>query len=207
MAKMVKCKTCGADIAKTAKRCPQCGAQQHVGALSVCAIIIVVTIVAVLAIALSGGNPPEKVNGASAGDNSTSDLPKETTFAVGDVVALNNIEVTFVSCTESSGKGYYTPDSGNVFLFCEFAIENKSSKDISVSSIMSFEAYVDDYSTNMSITGTLAADKGQMDGTVAAGKKLSGVMGYEVPADWKTLEIRFTPDFWSGSDITFIANH
>lgn len=207
MAKMVKCKTCGADIAKTAKRCPQCGAQQHIGALSVCVIIIVVTIVAVFAIALSGGNSPEKVNGASTGDNSASDLPKETAFAVGDVVALNNIEVAFVSCTESSGKGYYTPDSGNVFLFCEFAIENKSSKDISISSIMSFEAYVDDYSTSMSITGTLAADKGQLDGTVAAGKKLSGVMGYEVPADWKTLEIRFTPDFWSGNDITFIANH
>ena len=72
---------------------------------------------------------------------------------------------------------------------------------------MSFEAYVDDYSTNMSMTGTFAADKGQMDGTVAAGKKMSGVIGYEVPADWKTLEIRFTPDFWSGNDITFIANH
>lgn len=112
-----------------------------------------------------------------------------------------------MSCTQSSGEGFYTPDSGNVFLFCEFSIENKSSKDISISSIMSFEAYVDDYSTNMSMTGTLAADKGQLDGTVASGKKMSGVIGYEVPADWKTLEIRFTPDFWSGNDITFIANH
>lgn len=200
MDKMTKCKTCGADIAKSAKVCPACGAKQKKPvALIVIAVFIAIGIIG----AALGGNSPEKVG--DTGTNSTA--PQQTEFAVGDVVSLKDIEVTFVSCTESSGKGYYTPDSGNVFLFCEFAIENKSNKDISVSSIMSFEAYVDDYSTNMSMTGTLAADKGQMDGSVAAGKKMSGVIGYEVPADWKTLEIRFTPDFWSGNDITFIANH
>lgn len=200
MDKMTKCKTCGADIAKSAKVCPACGAKQK---KPVVLIVIAVFIAIGIIGAALGGNSPEKVG--DTGTNST--IPQQTEFAVGDVVSLKDIEVTFVSCTESSGEGYYTPDSGNVFLFCEFAIENKSSKDISVSSIMSFEAYVDDYSTNMSMTGTLAADKGQMDGTVAAEKKMSGVIGYEVPADWKTLEIRFTPDFWSGNDITFIANH
>lgn len=34
MAKLITCKTCGAQIAKTAKRCPQCGAQQHIVALT-----------------------------------------------------------------------------------------------------------------------------------------------------------------------------
>lgn len=40
MAKLVRCKTCGAEIAKTARFCPNCGAQQHVGALSACAVIM-----------------------------------------------------------------------------------------------------------------------------------------------------------------------
>ena len=31
-------------------------------------------------------------------------------------------------------------------------------------------------------------DKNQLDGTVAPGKKMNGVIGYEVPADWKELE-------------------
>ena len=201
MDKMTKCKTCGADIAKSAKVCPACGAKQKKPVVLI--VIAVFIAIGIIGTAL-GGNSPEKVGdtGAKGGNGSTA--PQKTEF---DVVSLKDIEVTFVSCTQSSGEGFYTPDSGNVFLFCEFAIENKSSKDISISSIMSFEAYVDDYSTNMSMTGTLAADKGQMDGTVAAGKKMSGVIGYEVPADWKTLEIRFTPDFWSGNDITFIANH
>lgn len=204
MDKMTKCKTCGADIAKSAKVCPACGAKQKKPvALIVIAVIFAIGIVG----AALGGNSPEKVGNVGTQSNAGSNVSQKTEFAVGDVVSLNDIEVTFVSCTESSGKDFYTPDSGNVFLFCEFAIDNKSSKDIAVSSIMSFEAYVDDYSTNLSMTGTLAADKGQMDGTIAAGKKMSGVMGYEVPANWKTLEIRFTPDFWSGNDITFIANH
>lgn len=39
MGKLVKCKSCGAEIAKTAKRCPKCGAQQHIVALTVCWLI------------------------------------------------------------------------------------------------------------------------------------------------------------------------
>jgi hypothetical protein len=68
------------------------------------------------------------------------------------------------------------------------------------------ETAVDDYSTNLSISATIATDKTQLDGAVAAGKKMTGVVGYEVPKDWEEIEIRFTPDFWSGNEIEFIAN-
>lgn len=53
MAKLVRCKTCGAEIAKSAKTCPHCGARQHTAALSLCAVIIVLTIFACVGI-LSG---------------------------------------------------------------------------------------------------------------------------------------------------------
>ena len=32
---------------------------------------------------------------------------------------------------------------------------------------------------------------------------MNGVIGYEVDPDWKEIEIRFTPDFWSGEEIVF----
>ena len=32
-------------------------------------------------------------------------------------------------------------------------------------------------------------------------------IGYEVPADWKELEIKITLDFWSNKDISFVAQH
>lgn len=48
--KMVKCKVCGAEIAKNAKACPHCGAKMHQGAYTACGLILVVTIFAVFAI-------------------------------------------------------------------------------------------------------------------------------------------------------------
>lgn len=50
MGKLVKCNTCGAEIAKTAKRCPKCGAQQHIVALTLCWLIAFAGIAACVAI-------------------------------------------------------------------------------------------------------------------------------------------------------------
>ena len=205
MDKMTTCRTCGETIAKSANICPKCGAKQK-KRHPILGIILAVFGIGLIGAAINGGgNEPEKV-----GDVDTPKQTQEeqkTEFCVGDVVSLNDIEVTFVSCTESNGKQYLEPEAGNVFLICEFSIDNKSEKDIAVSSLVSFEAYVDDYSTTLSLTGTVSTDKQQLDGSIAAGKKMNGVVGYEVPKDWKELEIRFTPDFWTGKDITFIATN
>lgn len=210
MAKIVKCKTCGAQIAKTAKVCPKCGAKQHTVALTLCGIIVVITIFACVGI-LAGGNQsePQKVANSNPsqnpqGNTETSSKPEKSTFSVGEQVSLNNVVVTLNSVTESDGSQFNKPSNGNTFIRCEFLIENNSEKDLAISSIMCFNAYVDDYSAPMSLSATIDADKGQLDGAIAAGKKMSGAIGYEVPKDWKELEIRFTPDFWSQKDITFV---
>ena len=185
MDKIITCKVCGASIAKSATTCPQCGAKQK-KLHPVLGIIIAIFGICMIAAALNG-----------MGDDSGSENKT--------IAELNGISVKFDSCTESNGSQFNTPDDGNVFLLCEFSIDNQSDKDIAVSSIASFNAYVDDYSTNLSISATIATDKTQLDGAVAAGKKMTGVVGYEVPKGWKEIEIRFTPDFWSGNEITFIA--
>ncbi len=208
MSKMTTCKTCGENVAKSASVCPKCGAKlkrRH----PVIGIIIAIFGFCLLTSALSNfsDSEPKKVGDAENQQQTEQKEEQKTTFYVGDVVALNDIEVTFVSCKESKGKQFLEPDDGNVFVLCEFAIDNKSEKDIAISSIVSFQAYVDDYSTPMSLSATMSTDKQQLDGAVAAGKKMSGAIGYEVPKDWKELEIRFTPDFWSAKDITFVATH
>lgn len=38
------------------------------------------------------------------------------------------------------------------------------------------------------------------------GKKMNGVIAYEVPADWQELEISYSPSFW-GKAMTFVAQH
>lgn len=149
--------------------------------------------------ALDGGEP-EKIGEVYQTDGTVS---QSSTFTVGDVVELNNIQVTLNSVKESTGGQFFFPDAGNVFLICEFNIENNSSSDVAVSSLMCFETYIDDYAVNMDISATTSSNKNQLDGMVAAGKKMNGVIGYQAPSNWSEIEIRFTPDFWANQDIIF----
>ena len=142
-------------------------------------------------------------NAASA----TTDAPTETQkseFGVGEKVELNDINVTMVNVAESEGENYITPSEGKVFVVCEFEIENNSEKEINVSSMLSFEAYFDDYASTLSLTAVGSADKATLDGTVGAGKKMNGIIGYEADANWQKMEIQFTPDFWTGNEIVFV---
>lgn len=217
------CKHCKTEIDYYAKRCPQCRKSQG-GKGKFIALGVVVFII--LIAALNGGDDDEP----KLADNSTEAISEnantedvsvaidnnedtqatedveKTTFNVGETVTQKDILVTLNSINESEGSEYNKPAEGNVFLLCEFNIENNSDKDIAVSSMISFEAYCDSYAVNQSLTGLIEkGDKQQLDGSVAAGKKMNGVIAYEVSSDWKELEISFTPDFWSSKDIVFIA--
>lgn len=57
MDKMTKCKTCGADIAKSAKVCPACGAKQKKPVVLI--VIAVFIAIGIIGTAL-GGNSPER---------------------------------------------------------------------------------------------------------------------------------------------------
>lgn len=147
---------------------------------------------------------PEKV-GTSV--SSSQQPPQQSdsgpeTFGVGDQVVLDGVAVTLLSVTENSGQNYVSPDDGKVFVLCEFEIENNSSRDIASSTMLSFESYIDGYTTSLSLTAMMSSDEPQLDGTIAAGKKMKGVVGYEAPQDWSEIEIRFSPSFW-GSEIVF----
>lgn len=182
-------------------------------------------IVVILVIVLIPKNSAKKVGEVSTSSSSTTvssstkasslattapkkETLKEQKFGVGDIVDQKDIRVTLNDVYETQGNQFIEPEDGNIYVLCDFTIENNSSKEISVSSLLCFDAYVDDFSTSLSI-GALAADssKSQLDGSVAAGKKMTGVVGYEVPSNWKELEIRFSPDFWVGEDIIFVAYH
>lgn len=211
--KLSTCKSCGQQVAKNAKTCPHCGAKNKRGNPILIGIIAVVLLIAVVA-ATGDSDEPKKVDSnlpaqtQQGGSQETENTAKEESnaFALGETAELRDITVSMVSVTESTGSTFNTPTEGNVFVLCEFEIANNSDKEITVSSMMSFEAYCDDYTCTYSLGALMEkGNKNQLDGTVAAGKKFNGVIGYEVPADWQELEVHFTPDFWSGKDIVFVA--
>lgn len=202
------CRNCGKKIDDNSVVCPNCGVatsekkkkKKH----PILGAIVLVFGLLLIVGAVSGvGDEPEKVGEASVNSSTSPATTEKTEFTVGDKVELNDIVVTLVDVSENTGTAYTKPSDGKVYVLCEFEIENNSSKDIAVSSIMCFEAYFDDYSTSMNLSALLNTDKAQLDGSVAAGKKMNGVIGYEVDSGWSELEIRFTPNFWSGKDIIF----
>lgn len=207
MAKMQKCTSCGNDVASTAKACPSCGAKVKKPIFKKWWfwVIAVIIIIGIIGGSSGGSDEPNKVGESTPLPSGveTSKESEKSEFGVGDIVELKNVSVTMTKVYETSGSQFLAPTEGNTFIVCEFEIANNSGKDIVVSSLMSFEAYVDDYSTSMSISAMTSVDTPQLDGTVAAGKRMHGVIGYEAPADWSNIEVRFTPDFWSGKDIIF----
>ena len=209
------CKHCKTEIPAGAKVCPNCRKKQ--GGI-VKWIVIGVIVLAVIGSVAGGGEADGDVKEATnpvASDSKKSDDKKEekqeekTEFALGETAEQKNVQVTLLNVTESTGSEYITPDEGNLFLICEFEIVNNSDKDITVSSISNFEAYCDDYSLNQDIIGLQvpeAEGKSQLDGNVAAGKKMNGIIAFQIPSDYKKFEISVAPDFWATRDIKFVIN-
>ena len=220
MNKLKKCKTCGEDVARSAKICPHCGAKLKMGHPILTIVVVFFVIVTILGSTDNENNKPKKANAptqttetntTTTNGNQNVQTPVEeekTEFYKGETAELNDVYVTLTGLYRSNGSTFNTPSDGNTYVLCEFDITNNSTKDINISSILSFEAYCDDYACNYSIGALLEkGNKNQLDGTVASGKKMTGIIGYEVPKSWNELEIRFTPDFWTGHDITFIVNN
>lgn len=219
--KMYSCKACGHEIAKSAKSCPHCGARNKKGHPVLIGVLVAVALIGIIG-SMGSDEEPVRVDGNPTGQTQekenigttlpsqteTADKKEDNIFLVGETAELSKIVVSMVNVTESTGSAYNTPTEGNVFVLCEFEIANNSDEEITVSSMMSFEGYCDDYSCTYSLSAIMEkGNKNQLDGTVAPGKKINGVIGYEVPADWKELEIHFTPNVWRGKEIVFIATN
>ena len=152
------CKYCKTEIPYDAKVCPNCKKSQKPNG---CLIAILVVVVLLVLAAVAGGSSSDSSTAASSTAASTAaqvdsaaetqtaeptpeptEAPK-TTYTVGETAEANDVKVTLVNVEQSTGNQYMTPADGNVYVVLEFEIENNSSTDIGISSMLSFEAYCD----------------------------------------------------------------
>lgn len=214
------CKHCQTEIPYGAKICPQCRKKQG-GKLKW--FIIAILVLAVIGAAAGGGgdNKPEKVGNTN--DAADSNTPKketenkendkieendknETIFKKGEIAELNGVQVTLTDYKENAGSEYNTPSDGNVFLMAEFEITNNTNKELAISSMLSFEAYADDYKLDYSFSALMEKEGNQLDGEIAAGKKMKGWIGWEVPQDYQNVEVHFTDNVWSNNKFKFLID-
>jgi telomeric repeat-binding factor 2 len=209
------CKHCKTEIPKNAKVCPNCRKKQG-GIWKWIAIVILVFVIIGFA---SNGDDNEQPKITDTGDSSevgkksteeslTSDDTNETTaFKQGETAELNGVQVTLTNSEESNGGDFNKPSDGNVFILAEFEIANNTDKELAISSMLSFEAYADDYTLNYSAGAIIDIDGTQLDGTIAPGKKMKGWIGWEVPKDYKNVEIHFTDNVWSNNKFIFLIEN
>ena len=201
------CKTCGKEVAKSAKICPNCGANlKNVSIANVVFALLFVFLI--FSIIMYESEKPKRVD--SNNINTAKQIDDSPKFAVGESAELNDIIVTLKSVKESRGSIYNEPSEGKVIANCEFEIQNNSTEELSISSLLKFKLYCDNYTCkyNFAANGANVLEgKQTLDGTIVPGKKMLGVISYEIPKDWKELEIHFSPNVWRSDEFIFVATN
>lgn len=182
-----------------------------------------VVVIVIAAIASAGGEdkPKKEELTTTAGGQTqqtqeqtqqqTAEQPKEETpefFKIGETAVTKKVKATITEMEKSEGDEFNKPADGHEFVLLHMTIENISNQEINVSSILSFDAYVDDNAINENFGAQISKEGANtMDGTIAAGKKLTGVLAYEVPQGWKKLEIHYKPNELSDTTIKWLIEN
>lgn len=210
--KMKTCKHCGAEIAKSAKVCPNCGGKNAKPIFLRWWFIALVVIIIIGAIGGSGGS---KSNGtqqigtvgqastgtaSQSGAKSTEPTPEpKTVYNVGDILQDGNTQIVYVSSGDyTSDNEFMQPKAGNKYIFLKFAFINTGKTDTSIS-FYSFEAYADGYHADMFYGGD-----DDLSATLSAGRATTGLIYFEVPADAQEIEVEYTPNVFLDRKIKFV---
>lgn len=167
---------------------------------TICCLLAVVMLGCLVACDLD--TAPKKEVGGNQGITAS----KNETFGLNEAAVFKTLKFTATEIKESYGQTYFAPESGNVFVGVKFTIENVSNEDQSISSLLLFEAYVDDVKCSESFTAAMAFDSQMLDGTIAPGKKLVGWYPMEVPENWSSIELHVQSNWISSSSAKFVFN-
>ena len=142
---------------------------------------------------------------SSNDDISATSAPQKSSYGIGETAVCEKYNLTVESLNYlSSDNPFIQPDPDKKFIEVVLLIENTSDSELNVSSLLNFDAYLDDMAIDMDIMGQSASENGTMDGTVASGKKLRGSLCYQVPENWSKLEVNVNLDLFSKEEVVLL---
>lgn len=137
MSKMIKCKTCGADIAHNAKSCPQCGAKNSKPFYKKWWVWGIALIV-IIAVSSNSGNKSGNNTTNSVTNNTTTagnNTDIQTMYSVGETITTDKFEITINNIqTKESVGGKYSPkeaSDGGIYVCVDYEYKNISNQPIS----------------------------------------------------------------------------
>ena len=159
--------------------------------------LVIILVLGGIAIGVSNNNGgPKKV-----GENGDQSSSSQTEFKVGDIILMDNVEISVTSIVRnySTGNQYITPKSGKEYVKVNVNINNKSNETIPFNAlnwnIEDSDGVIDSYSI------FAAADDALNSGELAKGGKKSGSIVFEVPAGDANLKLHYKPSFLSNKEV------
>ena len=141
----------------------------------------------------------------SSSHSSESSKDSSKTFGLNEAATLRHLQFQALQIKESYGGDFTTPHDGKVFVGVQFEILNTSEQEQSVSTLLLFDAYVDDVKCEYSFSANMVSEfDGTLDGSLAPGKKMIGWYAVEVPENWKTLELDVKSGWLSSGTARFV---
>lgn len=215
---MKPCKSCGKEISKKAKTCPNCGRDQRNFFMRHKIITGFLILLAIIFIGVLGSGEDQSNNNTSSTESenteqtSTEDNASEesseneeldkTEFAIGEPAELNGQVVQVTEVTKSNGNQFDTPSEGNEYVIVNVTIDNNSDKEISYNP---FNFKMKNSNGQIEDQGLIMVDQDTSlsSGQLAPGGTVSGTLSFEEPIDDSGLQLIFEPSFWNEEQIIF----
>ncbi|MBR4761072.1 MAG: DUF4352 domain-containing protein [Clostridia bacterium] len=166
-------------------------------------ILTVALFLAFAAFALGSGedeNTTVTKNGSETQEtSSTANERKEV--HVGETLNVNELKITYDSAEKwSSDNMFIQPGDGNQYIRLHLSVANDTGSDQYIGSY-DFSCYADGEKCEILYTGddTLSFD------SISSGRKTSGYVYFEVPANAKEIEVEYETSIWSNKKAYFIV--
>ena len=166
-------------------------------------VIVVIAVISIIK-GTAGNDKPKKETPQKTSATSETSSSKDVTFSLNETAVFETIKVTANKIEQSSGKNFFQPESGNVFVGVQFTVENISDEDQNISSLLLFDAYVDGVKCDYSFTANSAFSDGTLDGELTPGKKMIGYYSVELPKNWSELELQVKSEWLSNTKAAFV---
>lgn len=166
--------------------------------------LLAITLSIVLMFSLVGctGDKDSKNKGNKNANNTSNGDNNNASYKIGDNIVFDDLQFTVKGVRTSTGDDKWNiPAEGNLYIYIDVTVENIGDEDVTVSSLMIFTLYdKEGYEADIAF---VTDAKGNLDGSLAPGRKMSGEIIYQIPKDTKEFELEIKPDFL-GSDAAYI---
>lgn len=123
----------------------------------------------------------------------------QKTYVVGETFTIGDLQYKLNSFRTLNGNSNCVKQakSGKTFLLLDITIENQGSADAEVRSMIGFKLYDKDGRNQAFSMSATQAVKCAMDGTIIAGGRMTGELGYEVLKGVQTFKLAISPNPFS----------